>query len=159
MGGRVRFWKGWLLVATVAVGLFGLVLVVAPAFGRQVFGLLIYRSTSGIEALGVSATPYISLVHGVLGATMFGWAIALGALVVGPFARGSWHAWLAITVSLAGWFVADTALSLATGFWPNAVLNLAFAVLFGIPLAATFRSYSARRLTEQRDRAEPPSVI
>lgn len=144
---RDRFWQRWLLVTTVAVALFGLVLAVAPSLGRQVFGLLIYRSTTGIETLGAAAIPYISLVHGVLGATMFGWAIALGALVVGPFARGSWDAWFGITVSLAGWFVVDTVFSVATGFWPNAILNIAFAVLFAIPLAATFRSFSERRRT------------
>jgi len=142
---RERFWQRWLLAATVGVALFGLALVIAPAFGLRVFGLLIYGSTSGIDALGESATPYIALVHGVLGATMFGWAIALGALVVGPFARGSWEAWIAITLSVTGWFVVDTVFSLVIGFWPNAVLNLAFAGLFAIPLAATFKSFTARR--------------
>jgi hypothetical protein len=43
------------------------------------------------------------------------------------------------------WFVLDTALSLVSGFWPNAVLNVVLAVLFAVPLAATYRVFHLRR--------------
>jgi hypothetical protein len=142
---RARFWQRWLIAVTLGVALFGLTLVIAPALGRQVFGLLIYRSPSGIAELGGSATPYISLVHGVLGAVMFGWAAALLLVVLGPFRRGAREGWTIIAVSVAAWFVPDTIFSLWTGFWPNAVLNLVFAALFAIPLAATRRSFLGRR--------------
>ena len=142
---RDRFWRYWLIVAALGVAAFGAVLVVAPALGRRIFGLLVFSSPSGIEALGASATPYITLVHGVLGAVMVGWAITLLFIAIGPFGRGSWDGWLAIAVSLSAWFVADTAFSLWTGFWPNAVLNLVVATLFAIPLAATYRSFRDRR--------------
>jgi hypothetical protein len=42
------------------------------------------------------------------------------------------------------WFVTDTVLSLATGFWQNAVLNVVLAVLFAVPLAATWRACDRR---------------
>ena len=144
---NVRFWKRWLVAATSAVALFGLALAVVPAFGRTVFGLLIFGATSGIDALGVSVAPYITLLHGVLGAVMFGWAIALLFVVLGPFARGERDGWLILAVSLAAWFVPDTVLSLWMGFWPNAVLNIALAALFVVPLAATFGAFNQRRLT------------
>jgi hypothetical protein len=136
------FWRRWLVVVTVGVALFGLALVVAPAFARQVFGLLIFASPTGIEALGVSAGPYIGLVHGVLGATMFGWAVALLLIVLGPFARGDREGWRMLAASVTAWFVVDTAFSLWTGFWPNAVLNAGFAILFAIPLAMTYRRWA-----------------
>ncbi len=145
MQGRDRFWWYWLIVAALGVATFGAVLVVIPALGRQVFGLLLFSSPSGIEALGASATPYITLVHGVLGAVMVGWAITLLSIAIGPLGRGSWDGWLAIAVSLSEWFVADTAFSLWTGFWPNAALNLVVATLFAIPLASTYRPFRKRR--------------
>jgi integral membrane sensor domain MASE1 len=39
-----------------------------------------------------------------------------------------------VAVSL---FVPDTLYSLASGFWPNAVLNSVFALVFALPLWAT----------------------
>jgi hypothetical protein len=141
---RFRFWQRWLIVVTIGVAVFGLTLVVAPTLARRLFGLLIYASPFGIDRLGAPAAPYITLVHGVLGAVMFGWAIALLFIVIGPFGRGSREGWLTMTVSLTAWFVPDTAFSLWTGFWPNAVLNLVFATLFAIPLAATYRAFRQR---------------
>jgi hypothetical protein len=129
---------------TIGVAVFGLTLVVAPAVGRRIFSLLIYASPTGVADLGASATPYITLVHGVLGAVMFGWMIALLFIVIGPFGRGSREAWLAIAVSMTAWLVSDTVFSLWTGFWPNAILNLGIATLFAIPLAATFRRFKRR---------------
>lgn len=46
-------------------------------------------------------------------------------------------------VSLVAWFIPDTAYSLLSGFWQNAVLNAGFVLLFAIPLAA-LRSYVTR---------------
>ena len=52
---------------------------------------------------------------------------------------------LAMVVSLLAWFVPDTALSLLSGFWQNAALNLVFAVLFALPLAATSGAFNEKR--------------
>jgi hypothetical protein len=140
MQAGVRFWQRWLVVVTIGVAAFGLSLVLFPSFARWLFGLLLFGSPRGVYELGPAAGPYITLVHGVLGAVMFGWAITMLFVVVGPFANGSRDAWLTLTVSLSAWFVTDTAFSLWVGFWPNAGLNLALAVLFAIPLVATFRN-------------------
>ncbi len=87
---------------------------------------------------------YIALAHGVLGAVMVGWGAVLLIVLIGPFRRGTREGWLIVAVSVAAWFVPDTALSLATGFWQNAVLNVVVAVLFAVPLAATWSACDRR---------------
>ncbi len=80
---------------------------------------------------------------------IFAWGVALLFVVLGPLRRGSREAWLTYTVSVAAWFVADTAFSLWTGFWQNALLNSVFALALAIPLAGTYQprrtSSSTRR--------------
>jgi len=144
---RVGFWQAWLAVASIVVAVFGLALVVVPALGGWLFGWLLFGSADALIGLGLRADAYLRLVHGVLGAVMFGWAAALLMVVLGPFGRRSRLAWSTVAVSLAAWFVLDTALSLLSGFWPNALLNAALAVLFAVPLAATFRAFHQRRTT------------
>jgi hypothetical protein len=142
---RGRFWWAWLIVVTIGVEALGLVLVLAPAVGRRVFGLLIFGSSTGIEELGAAATPYITLAHGVLGAVMLGWGAALLFIVLGPFRRGSRESWFTLAVSVTAWFIADTAFSVWTGYWQNAALNVVIGALFAIPLAATYRSFRRRK--------------
>jgi hypothetical protein len=131
------FWWRWLIVVTVGVMLFGLVLVVVPGLTRQLFSILVFSSSDHITAFGEPAVSYITLVHGVLGAVMFGWGVALFCILLGPFRRGSREAWLTLAISLAAWLIPDTTLSLWLGFWQNAVLNAVLALLFAVPLAAT----------------------
>lgn len=71
---------------------------------------------------------------------MVGWGTALILVVQGPFAAGTALGWRVIAVSVAAWFVPDTAYSLWPGFWQNAVLNLVFLLLFAVRLAATYNT-------------------
>lgn len=139
MTGRALFWWRWLVVVTVGVLLSGLGMVLAPDLTRRSFGLLILSSADGITSLGGPAVAYITLIHGVLGAVMFGWSVMMLFMVLGPFRRASHEAWLTLAVSLAAWLIPDTAFSLWFGFSQNAVLNAVIAVLFSVPLAATYR--------------------
>lgn len=132
-------------MVAVGVMVFGLVLVVAPGFARQGFSLLVYGDPQRIATFGAEAAQYIALVHAVLGAVMFGWGLALLLVVRGPFARGAREGWQIIAVSVAAWFVPDTAFSILSGFWQNAVLNFVFMVLFAVPLAATYRTFHGAR--------------
>jgi len=134
------FWWRWLVVVTLGVMAFGLSMVFAPDLIRKLFGLLVFSSSAGLDAFGGPANEYIMMVHAVLGAVMFGWGAALLFVLFGPFRSGSFHGWLTLCVSLSAWFVPDTAYSLWSGFWQNAVLNSAMAILFAIPLAATYRA-------------------
>jgi hypothetical protein len=136
--GYALFWWRWLIVVSVGVLLFGLCMVVAPGLARQLFSLLIFSSSEAIRTFGEPAVSYIALVHAVLGAVMFGWGVILLLVLLGPFRRGSREAWFTVSVSLAAWFIPDTAFSLWSGFWQNAVLNGAFAILFAVPLAGTY---------------------
>lgn len=138
------FWRRWLVVVTVGVALFGISMVLAPGLIRDLFSLLMFSSPGHIDSFGAPAVAYISLAHGVMGAVMFGWAVALLFVLLGPFRRGARDAWRTLAVSLSAWFVPDTAYSLWLGFWQNAVLNLALFVLFAIPLAATYSAFRER---------------
>ena len=137
----LRFWECWLILATALVAGFGLLLVVSPAFASWLFGWVAFGAASGVEDLGAAAQPYLALVHGVLGAVMFGWGVGLLLVVLGPFARGEWGGWLTIALSMSAWFAVDITLSAVTGFWGNVALNIGFALLFAVPLAATYSGF------------------
>jgi hypothetical protein len=132
-------WIVWLLAVSVGVSLFGLALVVAPTLARQGFSLLVYANPARLGSFGEEAARYISLAHAVLGGVMVGWGLGLAVVVRGLLASGSRLGWRLITISVGAWFIPDTAYSLWSGFWQNAVLNLVFLVLFAVPLAATYR--------------------
>ena len=132
-------WVRWLAVVSIGVMLFGLVLVVAPTTARQAFSLLVYGDAQRISSFRDEAVKYIALAHAVLGSVMFGWGLALLFVVRGLFARGSRLGWQIIVFSIVAWFVPDTAFSLWSGFWQNAMLNLAIILLFSVPLVATYR--------------------
>ncbi len=139
------FWFRWLVAVTIGLMVFGLGMILAPGLARKGFGLLVYASADHIATFGAQAVAYISLVHAVLGAVMFGWGVALLFVVSGPFRRGSREGWQIVAVSVAAWFIPDTAFSLWSGFWQNAVLNLVFVVSFAVPLAATYRVFNGTR--------------
>lgn len=135
IGGRASF---RLLVAViVATGLFGLAMVLLPGLTLRGFGLLVYGTPEALLRLDAVARHYVELTHAVLGATIFGWSVALLAVALGPLRRRSdAAAWRLIALSLLAWFLPDTTFSLLAGSWPNAVLNLVFALAFAAPLAA-----------------------
>ena len=124
------FWWRWLVVVTLGVLLFGIPLIVAPGFTRRFFGLLLFSSPESLATFGAPAVAYITLVHGVLGAVMVGWGVALLFVLLGPFRHRSKQGWLALVVSLLAWFVLDTALSLWSGFWQNAALSPKSSVIY-----------------------------
>lgn len=132
-----RFWINWLSAVAGGVAVFGLILVVAPALTRQGFSLLVYASPGRIDAFGAEPARYLSLTHAVIGGVMVGWGTMLFYVTRTLFADGMRLGWNLIALSVAAWFVPDTLYSLASGFWQNAVLNVIFLGLFGIPLQAT----------------------
>ena len=72
---------------------------------------------------------------------MFGWGIGMLLVVLGPFSRGEWEGWRMIAISMGAWFAVYTIMSWVTGFWGNVALNIGFALLFAIPLAATYSAF------------------
>jgi hypothetical protein len=148
-GRRFGFYWRWLTAVTVGFLLLGIAMVLAPGTTRRMFGALDLPSPDATTAIDAPAVAYITLSHGVLGAVIFAWGVTLLFVVLGPLRRGSREAWLTYAVSVAAWFVTDTAFSLWTGFWQNAVLNSVVALALAIPLAGTYQprptSSSARR--------------
>ncbi|MBL8259331.1 MAG: hypothetical protein JNM60_05945 [Candidatus Competibacteraceae bacterium] len=130
-------WINWLLAASAGVSVFGLLLVLAPTLTRQGFSLMIYGATATIDGFGAEQVRYISLAHAVLGGVMVGWGCALFFAVKSFFARNPRATWNLFGGSVLAWFIPDTAYSPVAGYWPNAVLNAGFAVIFGVPLWAT----------------------
>jgi hypothetical protein len=152
-----RFWSRWLTVAAVVVMTFDLALVLAAGSMQRVFEALYFTSHTGASLAGDTAA-YAAFLEGVLGAVMIGWAAGLLWIVAGPFRRGETWAWTALTVSIVAWFVPDTAFSLWTGYWQNAVLNAVILLAFAIPLWATYRRFrSATHLASaSRGAAQQP---
>lgn len=137
-----RFWVRWLHVAALVVILFGLAMVTVPEVIRKFFSLLFYSAPGAIETrFTVGANAYIMFAHGVLGGVMVGWGLAMLIALRGPFVRGQKDGWLLIALPVTVWYLIDTAFSLLVGFWQNAILNTALAVLFAIPLVATRRRF------------------
>lgn len=133
----IERWRTWLLVVSLAVGAFGLLLVLAPSAARRTFSAMLYGATHTLETFGAEQVRYVSLAHAVLGGVMVGWSIALFCAIRSFFSTQPRATWNLVAGSLAAWFVPDTGYSLASGYWQNAVLNLGFALLFAIPLWAT----------------------
>ena len=130
------FWKTWLNIWCLGVGLFGLVL----AGGA-------FAATSGpverlFDILGggpPEITPALRFSLAVMGAVTLGWALTFyaafsAAAALGPQGRSAWRV---VTVAVAGWYVIDCWLSIATGFALNAVPNT--LLLAGYP-APVWRS-------------------
>lgn len=137
------FWSRWLIGGIVYTGLFGLLMWLWPAAVEPVFSVLYFGRPDAIATMDAAALPYARLLQGVLGSVLFGWSLAMLYWAMGPFRRGERTAWVALSWSVWGWFFTDTAYSLWSGFWQNALLNLGFVVLLGIPLLATRQSFKA----------------
>lgn len=115
------FWLACLQFATYCVAAFGLVLVVAPSLARNGFARLVYLDSRRIDNFGPDAVRYITLVHGVIGALMIGWATALAIVNHRLVSRGSLLGWRIVAASIVLWFLPDTLASLLWGFWQNAI--------------------------------------
>jgi hypothetical protein len=138
--GQPNFWDRSLQFATAAVGLSGLCFVVFGTLTATLFKRLIYGTDTNPIA-GREALDYTRFVYGVLGAVMFGWSLALWGLTIGPVRRRERWAWRVVAISMAGWFVVDTILSIASGYGENAILNTVFAVLFAVPLVGMRKEF------------------
>lgn len=137
-------WYRWLQAVVIGVMAFGLSMLLAPETMLRFFSALLYASTGAIEGrFSAEAVRYIVLVHGVLGAVMFGWGVLMWLVLRGPFRRGQAEGWTMIAVPLLAWCVPDTLFSLLTGFWQNAVLNAVFFVSFAVPLAASRKFFKS----------------
>jgi hypothetical protein len=119
------FWFRWLMTVTCGVMLFGLAMVFAPDLTARGFGLLLYADSHRITTLDPMAIRHIALLHGVLGAVLFGWGVALLLIVRGPYRHGHRYGWNIIAVSVLAWSIPDTMLSLWMGFFSQVRTSVA----------------------------------
>lgn len=113
---------------------FALVLAFLPQTVQPIWNLLFFGAVAPPAWLTPEAARYIAFIHAVLGAVMVGWSVLLLWLGLGPLRRGEPWAWNAAATSVGVWYALDSAMSVHWGFWPNAVLNTLFLVLFAWPL-------------------------
>ncbi len=135
------FWWRWLIITTCGVLAFGLSMVILPGPTQTMFNYLYLSSPQGKPVFAENAVAYISFISAVLGAVMFAWSITFLYVLYGPFRRGEKEGWRTLAVSLTAWFIPDTAFSLWSGFWQNAILNIILFTLFAIPLMATYNIF------------------
>lgn len=126
----------WLSYWAVLVSVFGLILA-GGAFAPT------DKAVDLLFGLFGAPLPAIPDQHhrfsiGLMGAVTVGWGLtllvafralnALGPGTAAPF-------WRQISIAVAIWYVIDNYISIATGFWPNAVSNTLLVVLYGVAIA------------------------
>lgn len=125
----------WMTGWCAAVGLFGMILAgsgfeVTSGPVRILFDVL-----NGPGELDLN--PYVRVSLALLGAVTMGWSLTLMAViqVANQLEKQvSKRIWIGITASIVIWYVIDSILSIATGFWLNAVSNTIFSATFLIPV-------------------------
>ena len=130
------FWINWLTYTAEFTVLFGLFMVLAPGLTQQAFGLLIFQNAAQVSAFESQASAYIALAHAVMGSVMVGWGALMFLLVRKLNIKDAKETCNMIAISVLLWYVPDTAFSLYSGFWQNAVMNTGFAILYAVPLVA-----------------------
>lgn len=105
----------------------------------MVFGLVLMGGAFEATSAGVSAlfaildgpgpmtwTPVLRFSLALMGAVTLGWGATVLAVVRGTGDMASAQSlalWRGITAALLLWYVVDSGLSIATGFWRNALSN------------------------------------
>ena len=129
-----NFWRQWLALWCIAAGLFGAVLTggAFPATDGPVRALLAFQN----PAADATMTAALRFSVALMGAVTLGWAVTMWAAIVAADrlgARGR-PVWGWLVMSVTGWFVVDSGLSIATGFALNTVSNAMLLVGFLWPV-------------------------
>lgn len=103
-------------------------------FGLVLMGGAFETTSAGVTALfaildgsgTLSWQPELRFALALMGAVTLGWGATVLAVVRGTAqmpAAQSLALWRGITAALLLWYVVDSTLSIATGFWRNALSN------------------------------------
>ena len=133
-----QFWKTWLTIWCLGVGVFGLVLFGAgwaatDGVARAIFTLF-------ENPLPIDPDRYLRFAISLMGAVTFGWAATLYAAF-----RAAWlledgaaaPVWRIVTTGVTIWYVIDSAASISNGFALNALSNTIVVVAYLIPVLAS----------------------
>ena len=130
-----KMWQNWFSAWAIGVVLFG-VLLAGGAFAAT-DGLL-----RTLLALFGNPLPEVMDAHhrfgfGLMGAVSIGWGLTFWVLFKALAVIDTTHAgsiWRKLTWAVIVWYVVDGYISIATGFWMNAVSNTVLLALYLIPL-------------------------
>ena len=137
MSDKSSFWWRWLQAACLVVQGFGAFMVLSPSGTNGLFGFLVLGDAGAIGQFHERAVDYVGLLHAILGSVLVGWGVALFLVVRQFYMQHPEPVSRLVFLSLVFWVVPDTAYSLWSGFWQNAVLNASFIALFAPPLIAS----------------------
>ena len=129
-----RFWRNWMTVWCLAVGVFGIVLAGAGFEATDGLARLLMRLFYGGIDADFNGPLRFSLA--VLGCVTLGWSLTLYVAIGAAHQLGDQghRVWLGLTASMAVWFVPDSLLSILTGFELNAASNIVFIMAFLLPI-------------------------
>ena len=130
-----KVWQNWLSAWAILVTVFGLVLT-GGAFAAT-DGLTAALFSLFGNPLPADIDAHHRFAIGLMGAVTMGWGLTYFGAFKALFALDKataapiWRYLLGISLV---WYVVDSGISIATGFWMNAVSNTIVMVLFLIPL-------------------------
>jgi hypothetical protein len=131
-----KFWQTWLTIWCLAVALFGLILSGAAFEATQAPArlLLTLMSPTGAPGFnGASFDPQARFTIGLVGAVTLGWGLTAGVLIAAAPSLPP-AIWVRLTAAIAIWFVIDSTISIATGYWLNAVSNTLITAAYLLPV-------------------------
>ena len=137
----LQFWSRLIQSAAAVVLALSAVLMLAPSMGEAFFYLVYFHQPASPVPVPAEVQGYLRFANGIIGAVMAGWMMVILVLARGPFRAGERWAWQAVAWPLLGWYLIDTAFSMAHGVWGNVLLNTGTAVLFGVPLLGSRRHF------------------
>ncbi len=131
------FWRTWLNAWAWVVIVFGLVLAGGGLDATDTVAEAAFAIVGGGAPL--EWTPHLRFSVALMGAVTMGWGVTYLALFMAAHRLGADAApvWRLATIGMVAWFVIDSALSVATGFWMNAVSNTGLAIGYLVPLLAS----------------------
>ena len=125
----------WMTGWCAAVGLLGMILAGGGFEATSAPVRILFDVLNGPGELDLN--PYVRFSLAILGAVTMGWSLTLMAViqVANQLEKQvSKRIWIGLTASIVIWYVIDSILSIATGFWLNAVSNTIFSATFLIPV-------------------------
>lgn len=133
------FWWRWLIFAVLVHIAFGFSMFLMPETTNANFSFLVYGNVDTLKQFGQEPYRYINYIHSLLGAIALGWGISLFYIILKPLYHQEKDAWFGLAFSILCWFLSDTGVSLVSGYWQNAILNLVFLIFYFTGLVFIFK--------------------
>lgn len=130
----INLWCNILLASIAFIVIISLFMFVPPQVSVSYFNLILFGGPNYPDTMTTDGVTYAGFLYAVLGCVMIGWTVPLFYLANGPLRAGSRTAWRVIALSIGLWFVIDSGVSLALGFWQNAVSNVSLMLIIALPL-------------------------